>query len=487
MERKSGIAAILLSGMIAFGIAGDIRPSSMPAVVSQPEAPVYSESVVSSGHSAQRLFGQIIRAAALPVPEINASSDDSGQTTGVVANKEPVVYTKEEIKEAVHTVLTEEEQEKADREDPQRVEQPSHEAASAPVIELPASSLPATSSVLSSTEESSSSRSAMAAGWHTIAGKQYYSDGTSYLTGWQTIRGLRYYFSESGAKESLAGIDVSTWQTRVDWNQLKAQGIDYAMIRVGFRGWGSGKLTMDNRFETHYQGAKAAGLKVGVYFFSEAINEQEAADEAAFTIEALKNHPIDLPVVFDIEDNQYRQKDLSRQMRTNLCISFCSAIRSAGYTPQIYSFVNYFTSCLDMSQLLNEQLWIAHVGVPDNAVTSFKYRFFAWQYTQSASVNGVWTKNVTTKEEVPSLVDLNIWIPNGIQIRVPEPAVSSETASPETGSSADVSSEASSIASALPAESMESVLSDESADTSSGGSSSMVQQEADTAHSEPTT
>lgn len=477
MGRKSRIAAILLSGVIAFGIAGDIRPSSVPAAASQQEAPVYSESAASSAPSVQSVLGRFVRAAAISVPEVNLSSDTSGQTSNVVANKDPVIYTEEEIKEAVHTVLTEKEQEEADLEDPQREEQPSHEAASAPVIELSASSLPTPSSAFSSVEESSSG-SAMAAGWHTIAGKQYYSDGTAYLTGWQTIRGMRYYFDESGAKESLTGIDVSTWQTRVDWNQLKAQGIDYAMIRVGFRGWGSGKLMLDNRFETHYKGAKAAGLKVGVYFFSEAINEQEAADEAAFTIEALKNHSIDLPVVFDIEDNQYRQKDLSTQMRTNLCISFCNAIRSAGYTPQIYSFVNYFTGCLDMSQLLKEQLWIAHVGVPDNAVTSFKYRFFAWQYTQSASVNGVWTKNTTTKQEIPSRVDLNIWIPKGIQIRVPEPEVSSDIASQEPDFSEVSSSDISDPVSASSVEDLESAVSSENP-------SSEIQQGADTAHSEP--
>lgn len=452
MEKKSGIAAIILSGVIAFGIAGDIRPSTAASVsVSQPSEDTSSQNA-SSADSLNELCGMIMNAAALPIANVSTPETSSQETSSVVVNKTPVVYTKEEIKEAVHKKPTQEEQKKADAEDSQRVEQPAKEEEEAPIVILPtppASSVPPASSTApvspSSTGSSGSSATssklpvssspavvAKPKGWSTIGGKQYYSsDGISYLTGWQTINNRRYYFANSGAKTSLTGIDVSTWQNgTIDWKKVKADGIDYVMIRVGFRGNSTGSLVLDNRFEKHYAGAKAVGLKVGVYFFSQSINVQEAVDEAQFTLEVLKTHPIDYPVAYDIEDNSHRTAGLSNQMYTDMCKAFCSTIRSAGYTPQLYTYINYTKKYLNMSELTSYQMWIAHMGVPDNAITSYSHPYVAWQYSATGKVNGMLSKDGTAAK-----IDMNVMVPGGIEHTLQQSSSSQSSSIPSSTAS----------------------------------------------------
>lgn len=230
-----------------------------------------------------------------------------------------------------------------------------------------------------------------AAGWYTISGEQYYSNGTAFVTGWQTIGGRRYYFNSLGAKASMTGIDVSSagQPVNLDWNAIKASGVDYVMIRAGYRGWGTGSLNRDPWFDTHYAGAKAAGLKVGAYFYSEALNEQEAADEATLIKDVLNGRPLDLPVAFDTEDCSHRTAGLSCQTYTNICRAFCTQISSYGYTPQIYTYVYYANHYLDMSQLSDISMWIAQWGLEDNEITGYTGPFDAWQYTDYAYVPDV--------------------------------------------------------------------------------------------------
>lgn len=478
MKRKSGIAAIILSGAIVFAVAGDIRPVSATVSGLPAENSVSSsEYTDSSSNDLEQLKKQVLRAATYAAPPTSSEEDTSSEemTSSLVVNTEPVVYTKEEIVEAVHRKPTEEEQKAAEQEDSQREDTPRQEIEDAPVIELPTSSAPAPEEVETpSVEESSSSAEAgsqdsssqetssqtpssssgsvssgttasttpaPALGWHTINGKKYYSDGTAYLTGWQTINNRRYYFDAQGAQVSLSGIDVSTWQNgEIDWNKVKADGIDYVMIRVGFRGNSTGQLVLDNRFEQHYAGAKAAGLKIGVYFFSQSVNEQEAIDEALFTLEVLKDHPIDFPVAYDIENNANRTAGLSKQMYTNMCKAFCDTISAAGYTPQLYTYVNYTKQYLYMDQLTGYQMWIAHTGVAANAITSYSYPFVAWQYSATGTVNGMLNKDGTSAS-----IDMNVMVPGGIEKTLSQSSSSSSqttsSGSASTSSNAATSSD----------------------------------------------
>ncbi len=251
------------------------------------------------------------------------------------------------------------------------------------------------SSEESSSEESSSSEPSkpqISNGWYSEGGTRYYYYGGKPVTGWQTIGGRKYYFANNGVLSSKTGIDISTFQKSVDWSKLKADGIDFVILRAGYRGWGTGKIAKDAMFESHYAGARAAGLEVGVYFYSQAITVQEARDEANFVIELLKTHPISGPVAFDIEgcytsESRVYDPSITDQDRTNFAKAFCDTIRSAGYTPQVYTYLSYAYNDMYMDQLTNYQTWIAHYT--SSNVTSYKYPFKCWQYTSSGSVKGI--------------------------------------------------------------------------------------------------
>jgi lysozyme len=308
------------------------------------------------------------------------------------------------------------------------VSQPASSAASSEPVSQPASSAASSKPVsqpVSAAPASSQAPSVPAAGWHTISGKQYYSNGTAFVTGWQTIGGRRYYFNAAGVKASVTCIDVSSWQDgSLDWNAIRADGVDCVMIRLGYRGYEYGSLNRDDLFETHYAGAKAAGLKIGVYFYSEALSEQEAADEATFIKDVLNGRALDLPVAFDTEDCSHRTAGLSRQTYTNICRAFCRKISSYGYTPQIYTYLSYSRNYLDMDQLSDLSMWIAQYGVADNQITGYSHPFDAWQYTSTAYVNGI-----TDTDGDPACVDMSVVLTGGSANAAPVSSVISSAAS----------------------------------------------------------
>ncbi|MBE5948403.1 MAG: hypothetical protein E7261_05160 [Lachnospiraceae bacterium] len=210
---------------------------------------------------------------------------------------------------------------------------------------------------------------------------------------WENIKvsanGLKYY-TESGKKVSFEGVDVSSHQKDIDWAKVKAAGIDFAIIRVGFRGYGTGAIVPDEYFTKNIEGALAAGIKVGVYFFSQAINEAEAIEEAEFVIEQLKKYKnkITYPVVYDAEDisNDTARTDglLGAQITSN-CIAFCDKVKEAGYTPMIYANKRWFLTRLDLTRLTNYDLWhAAYVDAPDTP-----YMYTMWQYSSSGKVDGI--------------------------------------------------------------------------------------------------
>jgi len=198
---------------------------------------------------------------------------------------------------------------------------------------------------------------------------------------------LAYYVDN--VKVSLTGIDVSKWQYDIDWKKVKAAGVDYAIIRLGYRGTApEGNCAMDPYFEQNIKGALDAGVQVGVYYFTQAITEEEAIEEANIVIEALKGYNVTFPVVYDTE---YREGGRANEMpnaeRTACAKSFCDTILAAGYTPAIYTSTNWGILNLNLEELKGYDLWYAYYGEPQDLY--FPYEFSMWQYTDSGRVTGI--------------------------------------------------------------------------------------------------
>lgn len=173
-------------------------------------------------------------------------------------------------------------------------------------------------------------------GWQDIDGATYYYDPSTHqpVTGQQVIQGNVYTFAADGALNRTArGIDVSKFQGSIDWNAVKADGITFAIIRCGYRGYGSGALVEDSTYRRNIQGAINAGLRVGVYFYSQAINEAEAVEEASMVLSLVSGYSLPLGVYYDTESvGGGRANALSAAERTACAVAFCETIRSAGYS-----------------------------------------------------------------------------------------------------------------------------------------------------------
>lgn len=188
---------------------------------------------------------------------------------------------------------------------------------------------------------------------------------------------------------AYTGIDVSVFQGDIDWNAVKNDGIDFVMLRVGYRGYGTkGIIGEDANFKKNYEGAKEAGLKVGAYFFSQALNEKEAAEEANFVLDTVKDYPLDYPIAFDwefVRNDEARTNGMSSESITTCAKSFCEVIAQAGYTPLIYfnRETGYFS--YDLTLVKDIGFWLAeYYDTP-----SFYYNYKMWQYSESGSVDGI--------------------------------------------------------------------------------------------------
>lgn len=191
--------------------------------------------------------------------------------------------------------------------------------------------------------------------------------------------------------DKIYGIDVSYYQQNIDWDKVKAAGVEYAIIRVGYRGYGNGRLVQDTNFYTYIEGAKKAGLKVGVYFYTQAINTTEAREEAQFVLERIEDYDLELPVYYDIESVDYDtgrldSANLSKSQKTALCTAFAETIEAAGFKAGVYANMSWLTYQIDGEALGEEYpIWLAHYTTN----TSYSGEFSMWQYTGSGSVNGV--------------------------------------------------------------------------------------------------
>ena len=188
--------------------------------------------------------------------------------------------------------------------------------------------------------------------------------------------------------ETIPGIDVSYYQGKIDWNKVKSSGIEFAMIRLGYRGYGEeGKLMEDKLFTQNISGALAAGLKVGIYFFSQAITVEEAEEEADFVLERIKSYDLTMPVVFDWEyiSEEARTAKMDRRTLTDCYLAFCGKIEEAGFTPMAYFNTFQSRSLMNLTELEDYPFWLA---LYSDRMT-FPYRIEMWQYTDSGQVPGI--------------------------------------------------------------------------------------------------
>lgn len=203
-------------------------------------------------------------------------------------------------------------------------------------------------------------------------------------------------YQEEGATLTKKGIDVSKYQGKIDWKAVKNDGIDYAIIRVGIRGYSEGALVEDEMFRRNIEGAIANGIPVGVYFFTQALNEAEAKEEAEFVIERLRDYSLTYPVYLDVEDvkkENCRTNALTVEERTNNAKVFLEAIAAAGYQPALYGNMKTYLLMLDLASLEQYDKWFAGYTLP----IYYPYEYKMLQYSESGKVAGI-----------PGAVDVNI-------------------------------------------------------------------------------
>ena len=226
-------------------------------------------------------------------------------------------------------------------------------------------------------------------GWQTLDGKVYFfnADGNK-VTGEQVIQGAKYNFASDGSLvvgSGAMGIDVSKWNGSIDWNAVKNSGVSYVIIRVGYRGSSQGALIDDPTFKTNIKGATAAGLKVGVYFFTQAVDEVEAVQEASMVIDRISGYRISYPVFLDVESSGGRGDKIDAATRTAVCKAFCSTIQNAGYTAGIYANKTWLNNKMDAGALGSYKIWLAQYA----ATPSYTGRYDLWQYKSTGKVSGI--------------------------------------------------------------------------------------------------
>lgn len=203
--------------------------------------------------------------------------------------------------------------------------------------------------------------------------------------GFYELDGIRYY--HGGDLVGVAGVDVSAYQTSVDWSAVKEAGIDFAMVRVGYRGYSSGELDEDDYFLSHLEGAIEAGLHVGVYFFSQALTPDEAREEAQYVLDKIEGYALQYPVVFDWEEMHVpaRTDEMNMLMLTSCAQAFCETVEAAGYRAGVYFNQAYGYGQLNLVSLKDYVFWLAEYA----DTPAFAYDFQIWQYTNEGQVPGI--------------------------------------------------------------------------------------------------
>lgn len=196
------------------------------------------------------------------------------------------------------------------------------------------------------------------------------------------------YVDETDAVISKKGIDVSRYQDKINWSKVANDGVEYAFIRAGIRGSTEGKLVKDENFIHNVEGALDHDIDVGVYFYTQAMSEEEAIEEAEFVLDLIEPYDITYPVVLDVEEvtsKNARTSEMTKEDYTKACIAFLETIKKAGYTPMIYGNLKTFMIMLDMEQLESYDKWFAYYNTP----VYFPYEFTIWQYTSEGTISGI--------------------------------------------------------------------------------------------------
>ncbi|MBR1861988.1 MAG: glycoside hydrolase family 25 protein [Lachnospiraceae bacterium] len=197
---------------------------------------------------------------------------------------------------------------------------------------------------------------------------------------------MEYYID--GKKVSYLGVDISKYQDYIDFNKVKKNGIDFVMIRLGARGYGTGQITIDDYFFDNLKRATDAGLKVGVYFSSQAINTDEAIEEAETVIDSIGEYRLDYPIAFDmgfVDNDTARIEGLSNNERTEIAKTFLDYVSGEGYTGCIYGTKEWFIKEIEMSKLTAYDFWLAQ----EEDLPDYPYKFSIWQYSRKGTVDGI--------------------------------------------------------------------------------------------------
>lgn len=197
-------------------------------------------------------------------------------------------------------------------------------------------------------------------------------------------------YTENGVVTSSVGIDLSEFQGDVDFYAVKEQGVDFVMLKLGGRGYGAeGSLFADSKFVEYYKQAKAAGLKIGAYFFSQATNEQEAKEEAEYAVGLLENRTLDYPIAYDWEfikdEPQARTNGVSKETLTDCTVAFCKEVELSGYKPMIYINSSLIYTNFILEEIKDYDFWHAEY----TKTPSLYYNFTIWQYSDRGTVNGI--------------------------------------------------------------------------------------------------
>ena len=214
------------------------------------------------------------------------------------------------------------------------------------------------------------------------------SENTLQKENFSTENGYIVY-TENGQRASISGIDISSYCGEIDWNRVKSAGIDFVMVRLGGRSYGDeGSLYSDNKAADYISGAQAVGIKTGGYFFSQAVTEDEAREEAQYCQQILGGLKLDLPLAYDweiIKDDAARTDSLTAAQATSCALAFCAKAKELGYTPLLYASDEEFSKKYDMNRLSDCDIWYCEYADTPN----FHYRFSMWQYSKTAAVDGI--------------------------------------------------------------------------------------------------
>lgn len=217
----------------------------------------------------------------------------------------------------------------------------------------------------------------------------YLTKNTLDFTKMEDKAGLKRYM-ENGRKTSYVGVDISKHTGKVYFPSLKAAGVDYVMIRLGSRGYSTGQITLDENFKENIEGAIEAQLDVGIYFYSQAISQDEAVQEANFVVQNLEPYrgKVKYPIAFNmgfVSNDKSRIEGLSREDKTAVSVSFLDAVRAAGYVPMVYGDKEWLIKEVDLTKLQDYDVWLSQ----EEEIPDYPYRYAMWQYNTDGVLNGI--------------------------------------------------------------------------------------------------